>query len=356
MLSDITRDGVEAAIEEFDRLGRAPFLAKYGFGPARDYFILHDGRRYDSKAICGAAHGYDRPTEGPLPSASFSGGDATVARLLERLGFALSRRSAKTTGWTSEERILALDLYLRHGAIGRTNPEVVALSHELNDRRFHPYAGTRDNFRNPNAVALKLANFASLDPSYIGSGMTRHSAGDEETWSTYAGDANLLAQAVEAIRSGREPAATERLAPAPSPSAHPIERRGLDFYEVTPALDPIYAERREAELVERFARWLTERGSTVTAHHYGVVKPPLRNDLADETHQRLWEAKADVSRGSVRMALGQLLDYLRFEPPTWSGGVLLPLQPSADLIDLIHRSGRAAAWPASGTTFVTTEA
>ena len=44
-------DAVTQALDEFDRLGRESFLAQYGFGPARRYFLLHRGMRYDSKAI-----------------------------------------------------------------------------------------------------------------------------------------------------------------------------------------------------------------------------------------------------------------------------------------------------------------
>ncbi len=355
MLGDVTRDGVQRAMTDFDQLGRDAFLDKYGFGRARGYFITHNGRRYDSKAICGAAHGYDRPSEGPLRADDFSGGNATVAQLLERLDFEVTRPASNRTGWTLEERILALDLYLRCGVAGRTHPDVIALSEELNQRGFHPDAGTRESFRNPNGVALKLANFAALDPSYSGTGMTRHSAGDEETWDTYAGDADLLTEAVTTIRFHMhtlEPAATPTTI---APTSRPIEQRHRDIYEVTARMDPVYAERREAQLVDRFAAWLRDQGSEVSAHHYEIVHPPLRNDLADETGRRLWEAKANVSRSAVRMALGQLLDYLRFEPTAWTGGILLPHAPSDDLIALIRSSGRALAWPTSQTDFRITE-
>jgi hypothetical protein len=53
-LSDLTdRSAVLQAIAEYDQLGRESFLARYGFGPARSYFLLHNGKRYDSKAIAG---------------------------------------------------------------------------------------------------------------------------------------------------------------------------------------------------------------------------------------------------------------------------------------------------------------
>lgn len=47
-LSD--RAAVEWAMTEFDRLGRAAFLKKYGYGEAREYFLVTDTGRYDSKA------------------------------------------------------------------------------------------------------------------------------------------------------------------------------------------------------------------------------------------------------------------------------------------------------------------
>ncbi|MQV31035.1 DUF3427 domain-containing protein [Sinorhizobium meliloti] len=89
-LEDIdSREPVLAALTEFDRLGREKFLRKYGFRPSRSYFLEYERRSYDSKAIVGAARGYARPDLGPLSAASFSGGDATVRRKLEELGFSV---------------------------------------------------------------------------------------------------------------------------------------------------------------------------------------------------------------------------------------------------------------------------
>ena len=85
--SDVTsREAVRAAMSEFDQLGRDAFLAKYGFGPSREYVVVEDGRQYDSKALLGAAyaHQFDGPER--LRSDDFSGGDET-RRVLERLGF-----------------------------------------------------------------------------------------------------------------------------------------------------------------------------------------------------------------------------------------------------------------------------
>jgi HNH endonuclease len=89
-LRDITDPAVRSAIEEFRRLGRDSFLARYGFGRARDYFLLDEGERFDSKAIAAAAHGIQFPHAGPLKADPFSGGDITVRRKLKELGFVVT--------------------------------------------------------------------------------------------------------------------------------------------------------------------------------------------------------------------------------------------------------------------------
>lgn len=92
---------VQAALEEFDALGRPAFLAKYGFGRAREYMLrLPDGGLYDSKAIVGAAHGFQFPDRGPLKSESFTGGENTVERKLRDLGFDVVRIGEN---WSREE-------------------------------------------------------------------------------------------------------------------------------------------------------------------------------------------------------------------------------------------------------------
>lgn len=87
-LSDLTSAAaVRRAIAEFDEIGRDAFLEKYQFGKARSYFLIHGGKRYDSKAIAGAAIGYQYPKHGPLAGRDFVGGYATVQPTLESLGF-----------------------------------------------------------------------------------------------------------------------------------------------------------------------------------------------------------------------------------------------------------------------------
>ena len=86
-ISAINREAVLASVAEFDRIGRDIFLRKYGFGRAKSCWLLYEGKRYDAKAIVGAAHGYAEPTVGPLMSRKFAGGDGPVTHRLRALGF-----------------------------------------------------------------------------------------------------------------------------------------------------------------------------------------------------------------------------------------------------------------------------
>jgi hypothetical protein len=66
-------------------LGQNEFLARYGFGRARAYLLIIDGKAYDSKAILGVAYRY--ATGQLLGPEDFSGGAVGAARVLRSLGF-----------------------------------------------------------------------------------------------------------------------------------------------------------------------------------------------------------------------------------------------------------------------------
>ena len=86
-LKNITRQSVLEAIREFDRIGRKNFLRNYGFRPAKKYWLIHDGRKYDLLAIIGVAHKYARPYLGPLENNDITGGETIVKFKLEKLKF-----------------------------------------------------------------------------------------------------------------------------------------------------------------------------------------------------------------------------------------------------------------------------
>jgi hypothetical protein len=100
---------------EFDQVGRDAFLAKYGFRPARKWFVEFRGKRYDSKAIAGAALGNQFPEHGPLSARHFSGGEHTVAAKLDALGFtmidiSLRGRHASDSSEQQKAEVVALGL------------------------------------------------------------------------------------------------------------------------------------------------------------------------------------------------------------------------------------------------------
>src|SRR5262249_1773069 len=105
------------------------------------------------------------------------------------------------------ELILALDLCRRYGIADDRHPEVVRLSEFLNRLPIHSSRPDQVRFRNPNGVALKLANFASLDPDYAGVGMSRGGRLDAEIWNEFAGRGAALQTSAAAIRVqiGEEP-------------------------------------------------------------------------------------------------------------------------------------------------------
>jgi 5-methylcytosine-specific restriction protein A len=162
-LGDVTREGVLAAVEEFDRLGRAAFLKLTGFGPAKAYFLEYDGEFYDSKAIVGYAHGVS--TGVLLRPGDFSGGDKTVAQRLETLGFKVA--NLDRPNWTRHELVLACALAETNGwrQVYDTDPRAKELSQLLQSPAIHPFPRHPD-FRNPAGVGQKTRNIVDHHPDH----------------------------------------------------------------------------------------------------------------------------------------------------------------------------------------------
>jgi hypothetical protein len=83
--NQVTRADVLRAIEEYDRLGQDRFFSEHGFGRAKRYVLIHNERRYDSKAILGVA--YEFATGHRLGPGDFEGGKSGAVAVLRNLGF-----------------------------------------------------------------------------------------------------------------------------------------------------------------------------------------------------------------------------------------------------------------------------
>lgn len=79
----------------------------------------------------------------------------------------------------ADEVILALDLYysIPHGQISSTNNQIIQLSKDLN--LLSSAERSSEKFRNPNGVSMKLSNFLSIDPEYLGKGLASASSLDK---------------------------------------------------------------------------------------------------------------------------------------------------------------------------------
>ena len=79
----------------------------------------------------------------------------------------------KNRNWSREELFSVLKLYCitPFGRIHSSNPEIIAAAKALD--------------RTPSAVALKMTNFASLDPTIERAGMKNVSKLDEEVWNDF---------------------------------------------------------------------------------------------------------------------------------------------------------------------------
>lgn len=94
--------------------------------------------------------------------------------------------------------------------------------------------------------------------------------------------------------------------------------------------------QREAQLTQGFQKHLQAHGRVVMRYRITPVgSAALYSDLADTTANVLYEAKGAADRMSVRLALGQVLDYGRYVEGARLA-VLLPDAPPADLVELLE--------------------
>lgn len=142
--------------------------------------------------------------------------------------------------------------------------------------------------------------------------------------------------------------------PAPTPAgttAPPIasevdvEAHNTESYEVSGQTAGT-AIRREQPLVIAYKKWMEGRGSKIVRFRFRPPDTPahLYNDVYDSTRGNLIEGKGDASRPSIRMAIGQLMDYRRFAPAGAKLAVLTEVRPHSDLEALLTALGIACIW------------
>lgn len=139
----------------------------------------------------------------------------------------------------------------------------------------------------------------------------------------------------QVIRAGLSPPAGETVPP---------ERLHIEGFDIAPG-GARQAWRAEAKLQTAFAEYLRTKGDEIVSKKISIPGEAgsLHCDLYNASRSQLIEAKANTARDSLRMALGQLLDYGRFISGT-ERAVLLPERPSEDLLALLNTQGISAIW------------
>jgi len=127
------------------------------------------------------------------------------------------------------------------------------------------------------------------------------------------------------------------------------EAAGAEQYLARPGVDAVEKERQEAGLLLRYVEHLRRGGASVGRRIYRVGDSrPLACDAFDETSNVLIEARAAADRSSVRLAVGQLLDYARFHHPRPVLRILLPREPGRDLVAYVTGLGIQLVYPDDG--------
>lgn len=128
------------------------------------------------------------------------------------------------------------------------------------------------------------------------------------------------------------------------------EKNVSDSHERSTRAVTRVATRREAQLQNRYIQYLRALGKDVGTVLISIPESnaPLRVDLVDKSDLRIIEVKAGITRGYVREAVGQVLDYVfqlkRDQKHAWKPAILLPGLPSNDLVGLIEALDIELIW------------
>lgn len=375
-------EAVLHALTEYDRLGQDAFLRAYGFGRARQYQLLYGGRRYDSKAIAGAAHRYQFPELGPLQARDFSGGEVTVASRLRSLGFEVVT-GASEPPWDLAvgETLPRREVHRRYGGApfggiepSRSTPNVLLFTNPASGEQHGYFDGWADDgcfhytgegqrgdqqFREGNKAVrhheadgriLRLFRASGPEVTYLGAFTTDSQQPYYFTDAPETGGGPLRTVIVFRLRPVgqvlRRDAERIRVPGGPRISEVAVEAHNQDRYRVQRGTNLSEAERREAALVVRYRGHLEQRGVEVVrlAIRPGSELRPLYCDLFNKSNHELVEAKGTVTREALRLALGQLLDYRRFIDPRPAMVLLVPMRPRPDLLALLQEYGVRVVW------------
>jgi hypothetical protein len=115
--------------------------------------------------------------------------------------------------------------------------------------------------------------------------------------------------------------------------------------------------RREQQLVSDYAMFIrAEYGVEISRLRVPLERTALLNDLYIPTRRHLIEAKGLATREAMRMAIGQITDYLQLAA---AGGfddlqaaVLIPQKPASSVHQLLRSQSIGVIWPDGAGSFI----
>jgi hypothetical protein len=143
----------------------------------------------------------------------------------------------------------------------------------------------------------------------------------------------------------KTPLTIARREDVPVPKLRPLDR----YLTASTAVEPSEAyvqTQSERELVAAYAAHMKPK-----EYDFKIPEFRLRADMYEPSRKLLIEAKGAATRVNVRMAIGELADYMRFLRPK-TLAVLLPERPSTDLEALLKSQKIQLIWRnADGRSF-----
>jgi hypothetical protein len=125
------------------------------------------------------------------------------------------------------------------------------------------------------------------------------------------------------------------------------------YFFPTPGNEASVSSKVEGKLVAAYEAF---RNPKTPMQRWAIRVPGettrLLTDVYDGATRTLFEAKGSPNRGSVRLAIGQLMDYRRHIPvKNMHSALLLPSLPTADLQELIAGCGLGLVYRDSTGSF-----
>lgn len=243
--------------------------------------------------------------------------------------------------WLQDEYWIVGDLWLRRGrAVGKSDTEVLEIAHLLG--------------RSASSISRRVGNFAGTDRP--GTGLKPITGEPFERWKELRGNRAALAHAVTQARARLALLTDQVEVSEGNPGVRIVapERPNTEPVAVVTRETARKAEQTEALLRERFRAWRDARGQRLRGIEIKALESTLRVDLFDQETNVLIEVKARTERDYLRFAIGQLYDYRRYLDFEVELAVLVPKQPSDDLMGLLNAAKVSAIWQ-NGAAFIDSE-